>query len=671
MKNIRAAIAIVAFATASAVLAQDWARLPGGNVINANEWMGADVGSTIPLSFETRENLRMDWRTNNVWRMRLMEDNFVGNINGYPGLDLSGFLGLGNFTNALVPQPFAFIHIDDGGTQDSGYRPWMRQGTLITHLSDQSYFGMKDEGLAVDHTVIAWSDNDLWDPGPDRLKFIFVANNVAATGIAGTLDGLEAGRFSPAGTGNEAFFGLGDWFTAALDPTERLDLLNGRARIRQLPVDPVSASTEIVTVNMTAGPNLGVLEHRPIGPLLAANNCEWTMNAVSPNHVFTAFGPADPLCPDDAEFVGIGTTAPGAKLDVYKFLNTAGLWDRSINVKMFTTSGQNAGLYSIVGGAGGMNVGVESYGQNAGRVFGVRGFGQTSTYKVGVYGEAIKNNCNEFAAGVWGHSPNVNPTCPAGWAGYFTGAGWLSNGPWQPSDQNLKLNIEPIVGSLAMVDALNPTTYVYDLANYALLGLPSGQQFGLLAQEVEELFPSLVMDVVHPAMYDSLGNETQASFASKAMNYTPLISLNLAATKELHAMVLQQSARIDELEELLSACCTDNEGTRNSQGNGIGYIDNTQRAAEVERQLGEHELLVTPNPFTENPTISYRIGTGGRAQLRVSSASSRDMGVLLDAGTEAGQHSMVWNTVGMAPGLDLLTLTVDGTRATEQAVKVE
>ena len=65
------------------------------------------------------------------------------------------------------------------------------------------------------------------------------------------------------------------------------------------------------------------------------------------------------------------------------------------------------------------------------------------------------------------------------------------------------------------------------------------------------------------------------------------------------------------------------------------------------------------------------MATSGRAQLRVTSASSRDLGVLFDAGTQAGQYSMVWNTVGMAPGLYLLTLTVDGQRVTEQAVKVE
>ena len=61
MKTIRTVLAIVAFVAMQGLLAQDWARLPGGNAIFTNEWMGADVGSLIPLSFETRVNQPMYW----------------------------------------------------------------------------------------------------------------------------------------------------------------------------------------------------------------------------------------------------------------------------------------------------------------------------------------------------------------------------------------------------------------------------------------------------------------------------------------------------------------------------------------------------------------------------------------------------------------------------------
>ncbi|MBK8581667.1 MAG: hypothetical protein IPL86_07505 [Flavobacteriales bacterium] len=74
---------------------QYWNSLPGGNVINNNEWMGADVNSTIPLSFETRVNQPMQWRTNNVLRMRLNESLPGQPVNNFPSVNLSGHLGIG------------------------------------------------------------------------------------------------------------------------------------------------------------------------------------------------------------------------------------------------------------------------------------------------------------------------------------------------------------------------------------------------------------------------------------------------------------------------------------------------------------------------------------------------------------------------------------------------
>ena len=86
---------IAALALVFGAQGQDWARLPGGNVITTNEWFGAAPGSLIPLSFETRVNQPMLWTTNNFARMRLNESLAGQTINGYGPLDLSGnFSGL-------------------------------------------------------------------------------------------------------------------------------------------------------------------------------------------------------------------------------------------------------------------------------------------------------------------------------------------------------------------------------------------------------------------------------------------------------------------------------------------------------------------------------------------------------------------------------------------------
>lgn len=49
--------------------APDWNTL--GNVITGGEWFGANTGSSIALSFETRINRPMNWITDHDMRMRL------------------------------------------------------------------------------------------------------------------------------------------------------------------------------------------------------------------------------------------------------------------------------------------------------------------------------------------------------------------------------------------------------------------------------------------------------------------------------------------------------------------------------------------------------------------------------------------------------------------------
>lgn len=92
--------------------AQFWNRLPGGNNINAAEWLGADVLSTVPLRIETRANQPIDWYTNAIHRMRLLP-TAVYPIGSFPGQVKTGSL-------LLSPDVANFY------AQDFGYRPWMR-----------------------------------------------------------------------------------------------------------------------------------------------------------------------------------------------------------------------------------------------------------------------------------------------------------------------------------------------------------------------------------------------------------------------------------------------------------------------------------------------------------------------------------------------------------------
>lgn len=101
------------------------------------------------------------------------------------------------------------------------------------------------------------------------------------------------------------------------------------------------------------------------------------------------------------------------------------------------------------------------------------------------------------------------------------------------SDKHLVQNARPLTGALAGVLALNGTRYAYyqNLANHLL---PAGEQMGLLAQELEKVYPELV--------------STDAD-GFKAVNYAQLTPVLVEAIKELagqNAALRQQLANQKE-----------------------------------------------------------------------------------------------------------------------------
>jgi hypothetical protein len=82
-------------------------------------------------------NQPIEWYTNTIRRMTLSPTLLGQNVNVYTGLDLSGHLGIGNFTNLPGgPPPLTMIHLDNLGNQVAGYRPWMHTGVGMSDASE-------------------------------------------------------------------------------------------------------------------------------------------------------------------------------------------------------------------------------------------------------------------------------------------------------------------------------------------------------------------------------------------------------------------------------------------------------------------------------------------------------------------------------------------------------
>jgi hypothetical protein len=108
----------------------------------------------------------------------------------------------------------------------------------------------------------------------------------------------------------------------------------------------------------------------------------------------------------------------------------------------------------------------------------------------------------------------------------FSGTGILGN---CSSDARLKSNVLPFAPVLDKVVQLQPVHFEWDREQYPEYHFGPGRSSGLIAQDVEKVFPELVGIDAH---------------GYKTVNYTELNYLNLAAIRELKA---QSEAAVREL----------------------------------------------------------------------------------------------------------------------------
>jgi Hep_Hag. len=115
------------------------------------------------------------------------------------------------------------------------------------------------------------------------------------------------------------------------------------------------------------------------------------------------------------------------------------------------------------------------------------------------------------------------------------GTTWCSSGAWAGSDIRWKKNITEINNVLSNVLALKPVTYKWKTDEFPEMNFNNEVQIGLVAQDVEKLFPSLVMT-------DNNGY--------KAVSYEKLSVVLLEGMKEQQQVIVKQQDEIDHLKSL-------------------------------------------------------------------------------------------------------------------------
>ncbi len=600
-------------------------------------FLGWNAGANQVLEVKNEANQPIQWFTDAIQRMMLQETATYG-IGQYNGQVKEGALLLcpdvAQFYTNGAPGPYSLLHLaaEDGNASEDSYRPWMNTGITFTGNRDHGYVGQKAGATDYTDMIVHWADN----PGEylkDRMRFLFTSGHDAnATHGAQSLEGLEFMRMWPDRYENP-HIGVGDFFGAALtdplvsEPTERLDMVNGRLRIRQLPNDSAATDSFYVmvvdrTVNTATNQERGVVKWVDPDVLTGAPDCDWTIendgtsgSGVSHN-VYTAVGSSN-ACPDLTDRVGIGTASPQWKVDVFHQVPLADMpgglrvwikgeeegWTNGIlgYVEPDATNGTIEYGVGIQGSA--VKTDREGYGMigkviagaqstSTGKAYGVQGQAHGNTadgnlaYLDGVHGVAYGTSLSQRAVGVYGSATggasniSVYGAYPGAgtndWAGYFdgdvtvTGAGYIPGGTWNPSDETLKTNVEPIIGASDVIAAMNPMSYEFLVDEHPNAGLPVGYQAGLMIQDVEPLLPHLVRDVAVPALLDSMGNELAPAETIKAMNYTGLIPYLIGAIKEQHATIAAMQEQLAATQELVAACCANPDGSDQRSGSAVG-----------------------------------------------------------------------------------------------------
>ncbi len=334
---------------------------------------------------------------------------------------------------------------------------------------------------------------------------------------------------------------------------------------------------------------------------------------------------------------------------------------RALASSSITTSLNYGGDFGATGTTYFENVGVRAEAdgcvkQNIGGMF---RSGAGGAMSIGVYGEA-----------------NVPDTyIGQAYAGYFAGAVLTSGGSlWGASDQTFKDSIQTLGNTDSVLMQIETVSFNYkQTGNAQQLNLPKGIRYGVLAQQVEQVIPSIVREVTHPAMYDTSGVETSAAFTYKVVDMSQLVPLMLTDLQKKTNVIEVMNERLDSLEEtvvtltarldLLENCLSSLIPGLCSQQSALPINGSNGMAIAQSIGLSDRSAMVldqnVPNPFAESTMIRYQIPESVvKAQLHFYDAAGKLVNSMDVNGRGTGQVSVF--AQDLSSGTYTYALVADG-----------
>lgn len=169
-------------------------------------------------------------------------------------------------------------------------------------------------------------------------------------------------------------------------------------------------------------------------------------------------------------------------------------------------------------------------------------------------------------------------------------------------------------------------------------GQPGAKRLGLIAQEVQKVFPELVKSDSSNYLY---------------VDYIGLIPVMIEGIKEQEAIIEAQDDKIKELESRLN----------NVEGKLSGMLnEHTDNGTATENSAYSYLYQNNPNPFTASTQISYFLASGVKtAAIHIFDMQGNMIKTILLKGTGKGQTAI--NGSELKAGMYIYNLVTDGQEA--------
>ena len=273
--------------------------------------------------------------------------------------------------------------------------------------------------------------------------------------------------------------------------------------------------------------------------------------------------------------------------------------------------------------------------------------GDAASDNIGVDGEAFAATDNNY--GIQGYACNASTmnigvlgkACTTGtgidWACYMEGDCITTATSWQTSDKRLKTNIRNLDSGLEGLRQL--PIYSYNFKSTEGMNLPASDklQYGPLAQELEKIFPDLVLDTKTPFQ----DNETKV-VDFKAVNYIGLIPILIRSVQELD----EKLATLEETNETLR-----------KQLNDDAVIDkNTTGSADIIQVQDKASMTLMPNPSNDLMTVAVKMESCSNCSLVITDLQGKLISNIRLS--SSGRQTISKSEIG--EGIYLCNLVVDG-----------